>query len=197
MIPAEYFETYKKQLDDALGKVSRLAIGWAAMTILDALELGMPIYSMGNGGSAAIAEHLACDCGKGISFDTHFLSTVHSLPSNAAVMTAIANDIGFDEVFSFQIEQMQRDNGLAIAISSSGNSPNICRGLEVARRKNHMTIALVGFDGGRVLSEELANVIIHVPSHNYGVVEDSHQVIMHGLAQWIRRMYRRHEDVKL
>jgi len=75
---------------------------------------------------------------------------------------------------------------LVIAISSSGNSSNIIKGLIKARNKGYTTIALVGFNGGAVMSEKLADVVIHVNSNNYGVVEDSHQMIMHSMAQSIR-----------
>jgi phosphoheptose isomerase len=147
---------------------------------------------MGNGGSAAIADHLACDCGKGTSYDTHMSAVVHSLPSNVAMLTAIANDIGYEQVFAFQIQQLPPNKGLVIAISSSGNSPNIIAGLRAAMLRDIPTIAMVGFDGGKVCREILGEVIIHVPWHNYGIVEDAHQSIMHVLSQTIKINNQKH-----
>jgi D-sedoheptulose 7-phosphate isomerase len=147
-----------------------------------------PILVFGNGGSAAIAEHLSCDFMKGVAHDVPLnYPHVHSLVSNQSLMTAIANDYGYNQVFSKQIEYTSYSNALAIAISSSGNSENIVRGLKMASLKGYTCAALVGFDGGRVVSECLAaGLTVHVKSCNYGVVEDSHQIIMHAIAQQLR-----------
>lgn len=147
-----------------------------------------PILVFGNGGSAAIAEHLSCDWTKGVAQDVQYnYPQVHSLVSNQSLMTAIANDYGYDQVFSKQIEYTSYKNALAIAISSSGNSANIVAGLKMASLKGYVCAALVGFDGGRIVAESLAaGLTVHVKSHNYGVVEDSHQIIMHSIAQQLR-----------
>ena len=116
-----------------------------------------------------------------------------------SLMTAIANDMSYEDVFSKQIEWYQAEQAIVRAISSSGSSPNITKALRAARDKNYGTIAFVGFDGGKILADNLADYIIHVNVNNYGVVEDCHQILMHYLAQDIRKsLTRKHiSDLKL
>ncbi|MCA6383572.1 MAG: SIS domain-containing protein [Cytophagales bacterium] len=164
------------------------------------------IYVCGNGGSAAIAEHLACDCVKGVATDSKndFALNVVSLSSNLPMISAIANDIGYDEVFSKQLQWLSwnlKDFGnyasdTLIVISSSGNSPNIIKAIEKAKERGMNTVAIVGFDGGK--AKELANWTIHIPSDNYGIIEDASQAIMHFMAQEMRRFVsnKNPEDIK-
>lgn len=148
------------------------------------------LYTMGNGGSAAIADHFVCDYSKGINTDGGIkpgsCGRAVSLCSNGPLIMAISNDIGYDSVFEQQLEYLQDDQAVALAISSSGNSPNILKGLSKAREIGYETIALVGFDGGAVLRDNMADAIIHVDVNNYGVVEDIHHIVMHSLTQQIR-----------
>ena len=108
-----------------------------------------------------------------------------SLASNVELITAIANDIGYDDVFAYQIRTQARPGDVLLAISSSGRSPNIIRALRAARNSGVSTIALTGFGGGD--ARRIADVCIHVDASNYGIVEDLHQAIMHALAQYIRQ----------
>jgi phosphoheptose isomerase len=139
---------------------------------------------MGNGGSAAVADHFCCDFVKGIRYDTNLRPRCTSLVSNGPVLTAIANDYSYNFIFSRQIEYVEPS--LVIAVSSSGNSRNIVEGLLTARSLGIKTIALVGFDGGTVLKQELADVVIHINTDNYGIIEDCHMMILHSLVQKIR-----------
>lgn len=181
---------YQKMINDALDTVDENMLKNIFDKLVISMEIKMPIIVMGNGGSAAIAEHWGCDHTKGIRTDVHDLfPNVRNLAANMSLMTAIANDISYDEVFSKQIEWVNEEHALVIAISSSGNSPNIIKGLEAANKKHYTTIAFVGFDGGKVVSDSLSEKIIHVKSNNYGVVEDCHQILMHTLAQQIRIVY--------
>lgn len=186
---ADLFGMYKNQISLALDTVQPAALNVAYQMIMNSIQDDNPIFSMGNGGSAAISDHLACDHGKGVTCNTNFKNYVVSLPSNGALLTAIANDIGYDEVFAFQLQQQRARKGLVIGISSSGSSPNIVRGFEAAKEKGYSTIALVGFEGGKVKERSLAECIIHVKAFNYGVVEDCHQAIMHTLSQTIRMIH--------
>lgn len=188
---ADYFALYKNEVGLALDTVQPYVLNVAYEMIMENIRSSRPIFSMGNGGSAAISDHLACDHGKGITLDTDLKNYVVSLPSNGPLLTAIANDIGYDEVFSFQLKQQHAAKGLVIGISSSGSSPNIVRGFEVAREKGYNSIAMVGFGGGKVKERALADCIIHVKAFNYGVVEDCHQMIMHTLSQTIRMKHGR------
>lgn len=185
-----YFNKYTKLINEALLGVDNSIVDKATTVITNHIYLGDPVLVFGNGGSAAIAEHLTCDCMKGIYHDcTSLRPFISSLVSNHSLTTAIANDFGYDEVFSKQIEYCTSKHALVIGISSSGNSLNILKAFKVAKEKNYNSIAMVGFNGGKVLSENLANTIVHVNSENYGIVEDCHQIIMHTIAQTIRLEY--------
>jgi phosphoheptose isomerase len=142
------------------------------------------VVIFGNGGSAAIADHFCADFVKGVRFDTDLKPKCTSLTSNGPLLTALANDMDYGNIFQNQISYHRPS--LAIAVSSSGNSTNVTRGLEFANFIGAKTIALVGFDGGKVLKDHLADVVIHVNSNNYGIVEDSHMMILHSLVQKIR-----------
>jgi phosphoheptose isomerase len=142
------------------------------------------VYSCGNGGSCAISNHLLCDFAKGIQTDTEFRPHVASLSANTELITAIANDMTYEEVFAYQLNTLAGPGDVLITISSSGDSPNIVRAIEVAKSRKMQTIAFTGFSGGR--SARMADVNVHVPSDNYGVIEDLHQSVMHVLAQALR-----------
>lgn len=158
----------------------------AANAILWAIENGRTIYTAGNGASAAIAQHWACDYTKGCSdLEFGFKPRVVSLSANIPLMTAISNDISYDEVYAYQLERLADRGDIFISISSSGNSPSVVRACEVALAKGMGVIALTGFNGGR--TRELANYPIHVDIQEYEATEDVHQAIMHMIAKYIRR----------
>ncbi|MBB6252298.1 D-sedoheptulose-7-phosphate isomerase [Nitrospirillum iridis] len=179
-----YGDDYFQAVARAHASVDRQALNRAAALLTDAIGAGRTLFSCGNGGSAAIANHLVCDCLKGIRTDTTVKPVVHSLVATMEVITAIANDMAYDQVFAYQVQSYVRPGDVLIAISSSGNSPNILNALTAARGQGAHTIALTGFTGGGAAT--LADVNLHVDAHNYGVVEDVHQSIMHLLAQFLR-----------
>ena len=189
-------ETYMKSLNAALENQLVCPLEEFYDEIETAAILGNKIYICGNGGSAAIAEHFSCDHTKGVNLDTNLIPCIIPLTSNVSLVTAIANDIGYEYIFSKQIEFINDRNGVLIVISSSGNSGNIIRALESAKKIGMRTMALVGFDGGRVLKDNLADTIVHVPNDNYGIVEDAHSIIMHVVAQKLRINHKR-ADVTL
>jgi D-sedoheptulose 7-phosphate isomerase/D-glycero-D-manno-heptose 1,7-bisphosphate phosphatase len=108
-----------------------------------------------------------------------------SLSANVELLTAIANDIGYEDVFRYQLEAQSKPGDVLMAISSSGRSPNIVRAVSWARENGRRTIALTGFDGGGAKAS--AEVAIHVDCRNYGIIEDIHQGVMHALAQYVRQ----------
>ena len=142
------------------------------------------IYVAGNGGSAAIADHLCCDFTKGTHKEDSPPIKTFSLMSNVAMLTAISNDFDYAQSISKQIEYYCTPTDLLILISSSGNSPNVVQACQAAQAKWMKVIGLTGFHGGKL--KEMADVSIHVPSSNYGIVEDTHQSIMHILAQILK-----------
>jgi D-sedoheptulose 7-phosphate isomerase len=180
----EYFSAYFDNLTEAATSMDTSSIAQAADLLADIFSKGHTLFVCGNGGSAAIANHLLCDFSKGMQTDTTLKPKVVSLSAHVELITAIGNDIDFAEIFAYQVRTAARPGDVLMTISSSGNSENIVRAVECARRENVTTIAMTGFVGGR--SAQLADINIHVPAHNYGVVEDIHQSIMHILAQYVR-----------
>lgn len=180
---------YMHQVNDAMCTIDDLVLSRVRNALLLCAERGFQVLAIGNGGSAAIADHWSCDHTKGVRGDTRLFPNVRSLAQNVSMVTAIANDISYDEIFSQQINYCQEDYALVLAVSSSGNSPNIVKGLQAARDRGYGTIAFVGFDGGKVVKDNMADYIIHVKSNNYGVVEDCHQILMHVIAQNLRTTY--------
>jgi len=184
---ADYFDDYARETAAAAAGVERDRLVAAAALLADALARDAQIFCCGNGGSAAISDHLVCDHAKGTRVDTDLRPRVVSLSANVPMLTAVANDIGYADVFSHQLQGMGRAGDVLIAISSSGASENIVRALDWARANGLVSIAMTGFDGGR--AAQLADVNLHVPAHNYGIVEDVHQSLMHVLAQFIRQAH--------
>jgi phosphoheptose isomerase len=191
---SSYLRDYAELAEKAFASVSRDGLDKAASLLQDTLERDANIFVCGNGGSAAIANHLVCDHQKGIHTGTHWCPKVVSLSSNIELLTAVGNDIGFEQSFSFPLSLHGRVNDLLITISSSGNSENIVRALDMARSLGMRTIAFTGFKGGR--SRVMADASIHVDAQNYGVVEDVHQACMHILAQYIRQTAMSPEQVR-
>ena len=181
-----YFATVKLTLD----KMDRKSLD-KAFKAIDGCDT---VYLMGNGGSAAVADHWVCDYMKGINEDVRFAPVARaiSLVSNGPLVTALANDLGYETVFSKQLEYYRCGYGdVAIAVSSSGNSKNVVNGLMRAKGLGASTIALTGFTGGE--AAKVADISIHVPSDNYGVVEDCHMMVLHAVSQMIR--YRDAKDL--
>ncbi len=183
----ETVETHVKGYADALYK-ALLAIDWrqldrAIAEIEDARVRGARLWVAGNGGSAAIADHLLCDWVKGTFTTSQRPLHVHSLLSNTALLTACANDFGYEVSFSRQIEMQAQPGDVLICISASGNSANILAALGMARSMPLKTIAFTGFTGGD--AAKLADISVRVAAYNYGVVEDCHQILMHNIAQYI------------
>ena len=179
-----YFAEYAQEMARASETIDPAAMERAGSLLVDAYARGARMFSCGNGGSAAIANHMQCDHLKGIRTGTDLAPQVLSLSTNVEVLTAIANDIGYHEIFVYQLQSQARPGDVLIAVSSSGRSRNIVDALTWARDNGLRTIAITGFEGGA--ARTVADVAIHVDCTNYGVVEDLHQAVMHALAQYVR-----------
>lgn len=178
-------ETHIKTIKAGFKTVDHDQLDKAIKAIMHAIYEGSTIWVCGNGASAAIAEHWACDFTKGCYVgETKLGPRVISLSANIPLMTAIANDISYDEVYSYQLERLSKPNDILIVVSSSGNSPNIIRALEIAKENYMMTISLTGFDGGE--AKELAQIPIHCAVDEYEATEDIHQALMQVIAKNIR-----------
>ena len=176
-----YVRQYTHDLEAALERVSETALDGAYRTITTAVSEARRIFVAGNGGSAAIADHLCCDWTKGTHSAALPPLRTHSLVSNVALLTAVANDFGYDDVFARQLEMLGSPGDVILLISSSGNSPNVVAAADTAKRIGITTIGLTGFSGGALATR--VDYSLHVPYANYGLVEDSHQILMHTFAQ--------------
>ncbi len=179
-----FLADYARSVATALKSVRPSELDRAVAALKRAIEGDKLIFACGNGGSAAIANHLTCDCSKGVATDTALRPRVVSLSATVELITAIANDLEYAEIFAHQLKSAARPGDLLITISSSGNSENIVRAIAWARGNGMTTIAMTGFSGGR--SATTADINLHVDGANYGVVEDAHQSLMHILAQYVR-----------
>ncbi len=151
--------------------------------LLGVAEADGTLWVAGNGGSASISDHSACDLSKGGHPDARSPLRSISLASNAAMLTAIANDLSFDQIFCKQLEYCLRPGDAVLLVSASGDSENVVEACRYAKQRGVPTIAFVGFKGGRL--KALADHVVHVEVENYGMVEDTHQSLMHVFSQYL------------
>ena len=188
MIGDSIFNSYAERLREALSMLPLEEIGQMARDFALARESGRSIWVCGNGGSGANAVHWANDFiypvvkegGRGIR--------IHALTANAAVVTCLGNDIGYERIFSRQLETCADEGDLLIVLSGSGNSPNILRAIEQGRRQKLKSYALVGFDGGKAKS--LADTAIHFPVYDMQIAEDLQGVVCHMLVQCLAHAFK-------
>ena len=152
----------------------------------DAYAEDKTTFLFGNGGSAALASHFACDLSKGtwIQNDGQKRFRAIALTDNLPILTAWANDSSYEDVFSEQLRGVVQRGDVAFAISCSGNSPNVLRALEVAREAGAITIGLCGFEGG--LMKDLCDMVLIIPSDNMQIIEDLHLSVAHCLFTLVR-----------
>ena len=146
---------------------------------------GKQVFTLGNGGSASTASHMAADLGKNTIGANMRRFRIMSLNDNIPLLTALANDYGYEQVFAEQLQNLIQPGDVLIVLSGSGNSLNVLRAMEYARSRSAEVAALLGFGGGR--AAELADVTVLVDSDDYGVVEDAHLVINHILVEHFRQ----------
>lgn len=142
------------------------------------------IFTIGNGGSAAVAVHMAADFSKNVAKPGEKFPRIMTLCANSSSLTALGNDCGYEETFSGQLRNFMNAGDLVIAISSSGNSPNIVRGVEFAQAAGGKVIGMSGFNGGKL--KQLADISLHVPVDIYEVVEDMHSIFCHAIIHAIK-----------
>ncbi|MCH8033930.1 MAG: SIS domain-containing protein [Bacteroidetes bacterium] len=186
-----YADDYFKEINLAASSIVGSKLSQAIEILNNAYTKGGMVFSCGNGGSAAIANHLVCDHCKLVRTDTDLVSRIYSLSTTVEIITAIGNDLSYDEIFEYQLKSLAKPGDVLITISSSGDSENIVRAANWAKQNNVSVISLTGFSGGR--SAKIADVNLHVSAENYGVIEDVHQSIMHLLAQFIRMTHMEEE----
>lgn len=150
-------------------------------TVINVLENAFTnencIYIFGNGGSSATASHFQNDFNKGVSEHTDKKFSFCCLNDNIPTIMAVANDIGFEEVFRFQLTGKLREGDIVIAISGSGNSPNVLNAVQYAKEKGNIVIGITGFNGGRL--KEMSDYVLHAPVNSMQVTEDIHMLFDH------------------
>lgn len=181
MINTELSKEYLGELIKALGSLNLEDFDAIVNILLKAYKENKQIFIMGNGGSAALASHFACDLGKGTLQnaydDKEKRFKVISLADNTALMTAYSNDLSYEQVFSQQLKNLVNKDDIVIGISASGNSKNVINAIELAKKNKAITIGLLGFDGGKL--KDIVDFKIWVNSHNYGIAEDIHLALQH------------------
>jgi D-sedoheptulose 7-phosphate isomerase len=173
-----------KQYFEELQRVVRClphdGVDQIADILVKACEAGQMVYLFGNGGSASLASHLACDLGKGTAYCNRGKRfRVLALTDNLPTLTAWANDISYEDIFSEQLRNFVQPRDVAFAISGSGNSKNVLNALQVARDAGATTVGISGFQGGKMKS--LCDVCLIVPSNNMQIIEDLHVAMAHSI----------------
>jgi D-sedoheptulose 7-phosphate isomerase len=182
-MPKKHIQDYQDRLVDCIQSVDWSPVEQLAQKILSAQKEGQHIFLCGNGGSAANAMHIANDLvclrikGKGVR--------VTALPANQAVLTCLANDNGYENIFSFQLEQLGKPGDILIALSGSGNSANILKAIDTAKNMGISTCAILGFNGGKCLGS--ADIPIHFPINDMQIAEDLQLIVGHMLMQWFKK----------
>lgn len=182
--PTQYARSYLTYLAEKAKQINEKELGQFVDVILKARDRGSAVYFIGNGGSAATASHFAND----IQIGTRSAGKpfrVQSLTDNVAILTAVGNDYGYEHIYVKQLEALVVENDVVVAISASGNSPNVIRGIEFAKTKKCITVSLTGFDGGQL--QKMTDLNVHVPSNKgeYGPVEDFHMIFDHIIGTYL------------
>jgi D-sedoheptulose 7-phosphate isomerase len=184
-----FAEQYIGELKETLDEISQENVQTIVDVIYDAYRNNKQVFIMGNGGSASISSHFACDLGKGTIMEGKSRFRVMSLNDNIALITALSNDFGYDCVFKEQLINLVSEGDIVIAITGSGNSPNILEAMRYAESRHATTIGLIGFGGGKL--KEMVDYEITVNNHNYGQVEDVHLILEHMICQFFKYRFER------
>ena len=179
----EFVEDYYQQYIRVLNSFDKSSLEPVLNTFLDVRDKGGTLWVAGNGGSAAIGDHTVCDVTKGTHTEGQPTIKSISLSSNTAMLTALGNDLDYEQVFSQQLKYYLGKNDALLLVSSSGNSPNVVKACEYANSRGVPTTAFVGFKGGKL--RDIAKHCVWIPIENYGMAEDAHQSLMHVTTQYI------------
>jgi len=183
-VAAGQFGGYAERLAAVVrASVGEPSIARLAEDLQDCWRTGRQLFLCGNGGSAGNAIHLANDFLYGISKIAGSGLRVHALPANSSVLTCLANDCGYDQIFAMQLAVQARTGDVLIALSGSGNSPNILKALEQAKAMGLRSYAILGYSGGK--AKQMADVAIHFPVDDMQIAEDMQLIVGHMIMQWL------------
>jgi D-sedoheptulose 7-phosphate isomerase len=181
----EHFSNYFDKVIETLGKVDIKPINKFIDRIYECYNKGNTVYIFGNGGSAATASHVAGDFMKGISYGLEKRFKVVCLNDNIPAMTAIANDLDYDEVFYEQLKTYLKKDDVVVGISGSGNSANVIKALNYAKELGSTIAGFCGYKGGKL--KDLADILIYAPVNDMEITEDIHIIIFHAIKQLINK----------
>ncbi|MEO6454194.1 MAG: SIS domain-containing protein [Ginsengibacter sp.] len=183
----DYLQDYVGRLTDILNQIDPEKLGQVVTTFIEAFKSGNTIYVVGNGGSAATASHMQADFRFFVRYFSKFRPKIIALTDNVPMITAIGNDNNFNDVFVEQMRGQFIAGDVLIAISASGNSPNLVKAAEFANELGGKTIALVGFSGGKL--NDISNVSLYTPNPkgDYGPIEDVHMILNHIIVNYLSK----------
>jgi D-sedoheptulose 7-phosphate isomerase len=182
-VPAVLFSDYTSRLGAALQDFDWSPVERLAFELLDCWQTGRQVFLAGNGGSGANADHLSNDFLYPLSKTPGSGMRVRSLSATPSIITCLANDEGYDKVFSLQLAVLARKGDVLIVLSGSGNSPNIIRALQEAKKIGMTSYAMLGCSGGK--AKFLADVAIHFRINDMQISEDAQMIVGHMLMQWL------------
>ncbi len=191
----EFCGDYAMRHQDALARGPMGAVAILADALREALRSGTQVFLAGNGGSAANAIHLANDLQYAIGRDATVGVRAEALTANTSVLTCLANDISYDEVFAHQIRIKGEPGDILIVLSGSGNSTNVVRALEVANDMKLRTFAVLGYSGGRC--REIAQTAIHFAVDDMQIAEDLQLTVGHMCLQWVRQQLASERELRV
>jgi len=176
-LAAEFAEQYRSSLNQTLSRIDAQKVAQAVDWLREARDHGKTIFVCGNGGSASTASHFACDIVKGCSYQQDRRFRIMALTDSLPTMTAYSNDVSYECVFVEQLKNFAQPGDVVMAISGSGNSPNVLRAIEYANRIGCRTIGLSGRDGGKL--GPISQLSVQVEEPHMGRIEDAHMIICH------------------
>lgn len=185
----KFITDYLQSLTKAILSSNLNNLDLSVKEILKTIKKNGSIYVCGNGGSAAIANHYVVDFLKYFREKTNLKPKIYSLSNNIETITAVSNDINYDQIFSYQAENYCNSNDLIIIVSSSGNSDNIKNIIKFAKKNKIKTLGFSGFKGGYL--KKNSDISIHINAQDYGLSEDSHHILMHVQLQYLIKNYKK------
>lgn len=182
-----FVNDYKSRLNELIDSIDIDVLELIIESMIKAFKNGNTLFVAGNGGSAATASHMQADFRFFVRYFTDFRPKVEALTDNTPLITAIGNDNSFDDIFVEQMKGVFKKNDLFLAISASGNSPNVLKATEYAKCVGGKTIAFCGFTGGKL--NEISDISLYTPNTNkdYGPIEDLHVILNHILINYLTK----------
>ena len=190
----EFFLEYINLKNDLLKKINFKELDKIINLLKKSFKNKNILYTCGNGGSSSLADHFTCDFLKQTNNQTNLNVKSISLVSNFSLISAIANDISYDKIFSFQVEKLCKKNDVLFLFSVSGNSPNLLEAIKSAKKIGVKTVSFTAFDGGKL--SKISDFNLNFPIANFGIAEDCHISIMHYLSQYLRNINLKEKSFK-